>query len=145
MAKKFKIIKLVNKTTVLINAGKADGVKKDDKFRILDDNLTQIVDPDTDEILDEYYRFKQALYVDKVNEKYSVCVSQYSIPVTGQSLASKIINTSGSSPFTAAMDIHKTVKTYGNTMNVDEDELDDVLSEYNHGKVHVGDEVEPVK
>lgn len=137
---KFYIVAIINKKTVLVNAGKRDGVRKDNSFDILDQKKKTLKDPITGEILDKFYQKKQRIYVSEVHEKYSVCVSTYTTKTSNlydfASIASPLSDIIGSN----------TVKTeiVGKELNVEDSEIEDLLSEFNYAKVKVGDIVKKV-
>ena len=70
-----QIIAILNNKQVIINIGKRDGVKSNDKFDIIDSQVKILRDPDTHEILDRFHQFKQQISVIKVELKYSICSS----------------------------------------------------------------------
>ncbi|MDG2545205.1 MULTISPECIES: hypothetical protein [Lactiplantibacillus] len=135
--KKIRIIAIIDKKTVIINAGSDDGVNKKQEFNIIDNNPVIIKDPDTGEILDKFSRYKQKLYVKEVRQKYSICVSKYKASFVGASLASMVIN---SESFIQPSDSLEQ-KTVGSNLNVDDSEISNILSEYSYAKVHINDEV----
>jgi len=139
--KKFKIIAIIDKETVLINAGSDDAITEKQAFNIIDEEPVIIKDPETGEVLDTYNRYKQRLYVKEVRPKYSICVSKYETVSVGASLASRVI---GSAAIFQAPDLadHHTI---GRELNVDKNEVKDILSTYSYAKVHLNDEVIPDK
>lgn len=140
MSKKFKIIAITDKKTVLINAGQRDGIKTEDKFDILDPTPRQLKDPDTGEILDTITQKKQRVFVRKVFEKYCVCVSEFQRTVLSPifSLNNDLLN-----PSLRFMGAEKT-ETVGKPLNVKEDSISNLLNYYNYSEVKVGDQVQLV-
>ncbi|WP_390410074.1 hypothetical protein [Lacticaseibacillus jixiensis] len=141
--KTFKIIAISDDHTVIINAGKREGITTKDAFDILDSEIKQLIDPDTKELLDEFQQKKQRVYVHSVRDKYCICVSKYK-----QSALESQMITSVTSSLTEALlnpaSRYAKRETVGENLNIDKDEISGILNEYNHSLVHVGDVVQLV-
>lgn len=74
---KFRIVKIVDETKFIINAGKIDGIDVDDKFNILNNSKEKIIDPETDEVLGEIESTKGTIIVSKAYDKMSICRSSW--------------------------------------------------------------------
>lgn len=72
----FKIVKIIDEYTLIINAGSNDGVNIDDKFQILDKKGNKVIDPDTKEVIGKLDLIKDTVTVTEVYEKMSVCSSK---------------------------------------------------------------------
>lgn len=137
---KIKIIAIINETTVIINAGTREGIKKDDKFNILDKKVYKLTDPDTHEVLDTFKKYKQKLYVKELHETYCICVSTYKkhiMPASSLALMKSL--TEPLNPF--LKQDKESVKIIGKKMKIDPKEINDILSSYSYSTVHVGDVV----
>ncbi|UXR72322.1 FlgT C-terminal domain-containing protein [Staphylococcus sp. IVB6240] len=73
MGKRLGVAAILDEYTIIINAGKLDGVSKGDSLSVLSSNIIEIRDPFTDEVLHELKRSKARLKVVKVLEKVSFC------------------------------------------------------------------------
>ncbi|WP_367378138.1 hypothetical protein [Enterococcus gilvus] len=136
--KDFKIIKILSEYKVIINAGERDGIKKGDKFEILDPEKRILEDPDSGEILDEFEGFKARIIAEDVKEKYTICATpkRYEANTTNTiaSAAIKVINENslwGYEPKKAKQD----------KLNVSEYEIDNIFSPYTNSLVSEGDVV----
>ncbi len=136
--KEIKIIKILSKYKVIINAGKRDGIKNGDKFEILDPEKRILADPDNGEILDEFEGFKARIIAEDVKEKYTICETpkryEANAANTIASAAIKVINENslwGYEPKKAKQD----------ALNVSEYEIDDIFSPYTNSLVTEGDVV----
>lgn len=70
--KKIKIIKIVDETAFIINAGSDDGIEKNNKFEILDTEGEKIEDPETGEILGNLNTSKGIIIAETVYEKMTI-------------------------------------------------------------------------
>lgn len=135
--KQFKIVAIIDDETVIINAGKRDGIMNNDKFNILDSKSQELKDPDTDEILGIFKQVKQPIFAKDVQEKYSICVSRYKSQ-GNSALASMILGTSrGAGTSNSEREI-------GKKMKIQPEEATESLTHYTYETVHVGDVVEHV-
>ncbi|SIT91479.1 hypothetical protein [Edaphobacillus lindanitolerans] len=71
----FKVAKILDEYTLIINGGSADNVHVDDTFNILDKDGSPVKDPDTDEIIGHLDLIKGTVVVTLVQERMSVCTS----------------------------------------------------------------------
>lgn len=135
--KKPQIIAILNNKQVIINIGKRDGVKVNDKFDIVDSQVKFLRDPDTHEILDRFHQLKQQISAVKVETKYSICSSIFnkkenSISKLAMRQYQPIINAT-------------TTRKVGKQLNVDPKEVNDITAKYNYSVIHIGDKVTPSK
>lgn len=70
--KEYKVVKILNAETIIINAGKVDNVKENDTFNILGAKVN-VIDPDTKEALGTIQNIKEDVTVTKVFEKMCQC------------------------------------------------------------------------
>ena len=70
-----KIIRIIDRRTVIINLGKNDGIKEDSVFSIMG-SPEQISDPDTSEILGEVTIVKSRVKAKEVAEKFTARVKE---------------------------------------------------------------------
>jgi len=68
-----KVASVLNERELAINIGVEQGVKEGMKFKVLAEKPTEILDPETGEILGELDREKVRVRVLEVREKFSVC------------------------------------------------------------------------
>lgn len=73
MKKNYKIARIIDRYTVIINAGKRDGIVKGMQFEVLGNSDDAVLDPDTKEILGFLSAPKAIIRVNEVHDKYSFC------------------------------------------------------------------------
>jgi hypothetical protein len=73
---KGKIIRIVDKSTVIINLGKEHGVKHYTIFSIMGEP-EQIIDPDTNEVLGEVTIVKSRVKAKEVAEQFSIATTKW--------------------------------------------------------------------
>lgn len=129
-----QIVTIVDKKTVIINMGSEDGIKENDAFDILKKHPYILKDPTTGEVLGEFKQKKQRVYVKQLADKYCICISTYKQQIVVHDFLESII------PGVVTTD----EKTIGQDMNVDEKELNDIVSEFDYSTIHVGDKVQKV-
>lgn len=103
MKKQYKIVKIPDDKTLVINAGVQDGVKVGDRFRIVGGG-EDVYDPDTKELLGTLGTTKATVSVVDVQERLCVCQD------TSMSVFSSAV--------TAGL-----AKSFPKTMNIDPDSL----------------------
>lgn len=140
--KRFQIIAITDERTVLINAGKNDGITSGASFDILSSKPTKLKDPDTGEVLAEFPQKKQRIYVQKVFDKYCICVSKYTTQSVNALAEELTLNHKlGSTIY----DIYTKKETVGKDLNVDKKDFSTILKDYSYARVRVGDSVQLVK
>lgn len=115
----FKVIKIIDDETIVINAGSLHGIKEGDKFEIYQDG-EEIKDPETGEILGMLDTIKEQ--VEAVNVFPKMCICRHNIVVN------YIQNLTGSLS-----------KMKSKTLNVDSTEISGGLS--GDLTIHIGDKV----
>lgn len=73
----YKIVKIIDEYTVVINAGSNSNVQVGDEFQILDKQSSEVIDPDTDEVIGYLDLIKATVKVSEVQEKMCICTSKY--------------------------------------------------------------------
>lgn len=146
--KTIKIIAIVNDNTVLINAGKRDGLSSGDSLNVLDNHTTKLSDPDTGEVLAEFKQFKQKIYVKEAKDKYSICVGKYTrtatnLSTTSNALAARILDTSGIIASSARYETQ--TETVGKKLNVNPEQVTDIFSDYSYKMISIGDTATLIK
>ena len=68
----FRIVKIINDSTVVINAGSDDKVKKGDKFEIYETG-EEVIDPKTGENLGTLDTIKETLNIVRIYPKMCIC------------------------------------------------------------------------
>lgn len=130
--KVFYVVAILSDTELIINAGKIDHVQLNSSFDILDNEVAVLKDPFTGEIIDEFHRKKQRVYVKSIKPKYCICTSIY----TKQTRSSAI---------QSILDGNKLIsETIGRKMNVDKHEINNITSGYSYSKIHVKDKAKLV-
>ncbi len=76
MNKDYRVIKIIDDTSLIVNAGTNDGVEKGDYMQISGKGSI-IVDPETNEELGRLDVIKDKLNVTKVYEKMCICETSY--------------------------------------------------------------------
>ena len=102
MKNKYKVVKIIDDTTLIINAGSNNNVEIGDIMEIHGKSET-IFDPDTNEDLGKMDIIKDSLKVTKVYEKMCVCESSYI-----SSYVSTILSTSLFSSSQRKLDVEPT-------------------------------------
>ena len=74
--KKFKIIKIIDESTFMIDAGKMD-IDKGDILRIIGDKTIPIKEPDTDKVIEELPTYKAYLTAEFVYDRVSICKTEW--------------------------------------------------------------------
>src|SRR5699024_11343203 len=74
--KEFKIVKILDVYNVVINAGLSHGLKQGDQFQILDKEGSDVIDPDTQEVIGKLDLIKATVSVTELQEKMCICSSQ---------------------------------------------------------------------
>ena len=87
--KTYKVIKIINNTSILINGGEDNEIKKNDEFEIYQPGI-EVKDPDTDEILGILDYVKAVVTATTVYEKMSICQQIEIIPTSIQRLPTSI-------------------------------------------------------
>jgi hypothetical protein len=68
-----RVAAILNERELAINIGESNGVRVGMKFKVLSDQLTEIYDPDTNEVLGVIDREKVRVQAVVVQKKFSVC------------------------------------------------------------------------
>lgn len=127
----FVVTNILSQTKLIMSGGKDKGVQVKDRFGILDSESTEIINPLTGEQLDSITRYKDILLVTEVRDKYSI-LSTFEDDDKQSQIS--LINNMQFSVFGA----------YDNTLNVKEDDIDDVLSKISDNVIAVGDIMEKI-
>lgn len=130
MSKKFKVVRIINKYYVAVNAGHGD-VAKGDALEIYAPGNVEIFDPDTNESLGMLDYIKAEIEVEDVFEKMCVCKSAEFT----QQRQHSIFQAVGLSALNEA-----TTKTVTKELNVSEDDISGGFANIDK-KIKVGDMV----
>jgi len=90
--KEFKIVKILDEYNVVINAGINQDLKQGDQFQILDKEGSDVIDPDTQEIIGTLDLIKATVEVAELHEKMCICSSQSSIKMNSPFSTSKVLS-----------------------------------------------------
>lgn len=130
--KDFYVVAILSDTELIINAGRIDHVQLNSSFDILDNEVAVLKDPVTGEVLDEFHRKKQRVYVKSIKPKYCVCTSIYTKQTRPSALQS-------------ILDGNKLIsETIGRKMNVDKKDINNITSGYSYSKIHIKDKAKLV-
>src|SRR5699024_3427214 len=77
--KEFKIVKILDEYNVVINAGTNHDLKQSDQFQIIDKEGSEVIDPDTQEVIGTLDLIKATVEVTELHEKMCICSSKQSI------------------------------------------------------------------
>jgi hypothetical protein len=69
--KEGKVVRIFDTRRIAVNLGTKDGVQEGDRLEVYTPR-TEVVDPDTDEVLGDYRRRKAVLYAREVYERFCV-------------------------------------------------------------------------
>ena len=128
----FHVVAILNDTKLIINAGKNDHINTTDYFDILENEEERLIDPVNKEVLDNFNRKKQRLYVIEVRNKYCICTSKY-IDKSPSHLGFLGEIANGTS---------MTQETVGRKMKIDKKEVKDIISNYSYSTIHLKDRAE---
>ncbi len=70
---KARVIKIIDDMKIVLNCGKVDGIKENDRFNIYSNSSRKIVDPFTNECLGEFRAVKAKIEVTAVYDRMCVC------------------------------------------------------------------------
>lgn len=73
----FKIVRIVNGYTFVINGGLEDGINSGDSFHILDKKGDVVIDPDTGEVLGTLDAYKGKITAKTIYPKMTICETGY--------------------------------------------------------------------
>lgn len=77
MESKFKVAKIIDEYTIVINAGASNGIEVGDTFQILDKVGNEVLDPDTGEVIGSLDLIKGTVNVMEIYEKMCLCTAPY--------------------------------------------------------------------
>lgn len=74
---KYKIVKIIDESTFMVNAGTTNDFKVGDYFNIIGDKTIDINDPETGELLEKLPTYKGKITIYKVFNKVSLCTTDW--------------------------------------------------------------------
>ncbi|GEO77660.1 hypothetical protein LCR01_21030 [Companilactobacillus crustorum] len=84
MSKEMRIAKIIDTTSVVINAGEDDGIKKGDKFQIIGKKGVEVLDPETGDFLGTLDDLKATIIANTVYPHMTIAESEkHKIPGMG--------------------------------------------------------------
>ena len=122
----YKVIRIIDEKSVVLNCGAAHGVAIGDMFYILSKNTEKISDPETGEVLEEIQKYKAKIEVVVLYDK--ICIAQNARTTL---LLSEAMSTAFSTRRRLDLNVDPTQIT-GN-FRIDEEEM-----------IQIGDKVEPI-
>lgn len=126
--KTIKIVKIINETTFVLNAGKNDGIERGMEFKIMDSESEPITDPDTNQIIGYLDSSKGIIEAEVVQEKMTIARTKLHTKVNR-------------SPIYDAMSAFQSYETsYREELNVDETQITGGYNKSNN-PVSIGDVV----
>lgn len=134
MDDEIKVIKIVNDTTLVINAGSENyDIAVGDEFRILDADGDDVIDPESGEKIGNLPIYKSKVFVTDIYEKFSIVRSKY--------IEAKKINGSILNSITGETTV---IPAHRIPMNVNEDEITGGLFDSEDHPINVGDIAKPI-
>lgn len=73
--KEYKVLKIIDGTHIIINAGDDNDIKEGDHFRIIGKKVTNIVDLDTKEDYGPLQPIKAHIMAETIYKKFTICTS----------------------------------------------------------------------
>lgn len=73
---KFQVVKILDEYTLIINAGAKHNIKSTDEFQILDNEGSEVVDPETHDIIGYLDLIKATVEVSELQDKMCICTSK---------------------------------------------------------------------
>ena len=80
-----RVAQILNARELVINVGSEAGVAAGMKFAVMSRSATQIIDPDTNEVLDEIDREKVRVRATEVRPKIAICKTYVTRTIPGRS------------------------------------------------------------
>ena len=133
--KQFKIVKIIDQSTFMINGGANDHIEENDEFKIIGDKKLPIKDPDTGEIIEEIPTYKTVIFAKSVYDKVTICNTEW-IPASDLDLTD-IYSTA------LKKMIHPFTPGHYEEANINEEQVSD-LENYDETPISLGDKVELV-
>lgn len=134
MKSNFKIAKILDEYSVIVNAGTDDGIEVGDQFQILDKKGSAVKDPDTGATIGHLDLIKGTINVSEVQEKMCICTSPNYVSIPATSLLSSIRDITEALP----------VSSRREKLNVDLDQVTGGLRK-SDAPIQVGDSVKLIK
>lgn len=125
-----RVAMVLNERELAINIGASDGVEVGMKFKVLADEPTEILDPETDELLGSIDREKVRVQAREVQERFSICRTY-------------IIRRVGGGPFYGLSGLLAPPREIPETLKAEDSSLPPPLSE-EESYVKKGDRVVPL-
>src|SRR5690625_5664592 len=72
----FKVVKILDEYTLIINAGAIHNIKSKDEFQILDKEGSEVVDPETRDVSGYLDLIKATVEVSELQDKMCICTSK---------------------------------------------------------------------
>lgn len=88
----FRIAKIINDYTFIINGGTKHKIKINDKFKIMQEDEIEVADPETNEIIGKYQLNKGVIVVEQLFENFSICKTETYESVNAISQFSRMMN-----------------------------------------------------
>jgi hypothetical protein len=128
MENDIRVIKIINDTTLVINAGSTDyNIKIGDKFQILDANGEDLIDPMSGDKIGKLPIYKSKVFVTDIYDNFSIVRSKY---IEAKKTNGSILN---SITGTTVIPAHRI------PMNVNEDEITGGLFDSEDHPIKIGD------
>ncbi|MBR5362834.1 MAG: hypothetical protein IK134_05880 [Oscillospiraceae bacterium] len=124
---KYRVIRIMSDMSILLNCGTYHNIQIGDQFRIMSNEVEQIVDPFSNEILGVIHKYKAEIEVTQVYERMCVCQNaKRSASISDAALA-----------ISRSMSIGTRLR-----LNVDPEQISGGFKAENDELIQIGDEVE---
>ena len=120
----YKIIRIIDEQSVMLNCGAQQGITVGDMFYIRSNNTDVILDPDTHEVLAEMQKYKAKIEVVSVYDKICVCQNARVTQLLSEAMSSALHTR-------RRLDLNVDPSQISGKFRMDEDEM-----------IQIGDEVE---
>lgn len=136
--RKIKIIKIIDETAFIINAGSDDGIEPNDQFNIIDSEGEQIFDPETNELLGMLNTSKGKIIADEVYPKMTITKTRRIAHRSTSPLTENLAIITNN--YKRILGENSYDPVHYEELNVDQDQITGGLNQSNH-PIKVGDEV----
>lgn len=122
----YKVIRIIDEQSIMLNCGAQQGITVGDMFYIRSNSKDIIIDPDTNEVLAEMQKYKAKIEVVSVYDKICVCQNARVTQLLSEAMSSALHTR-------RRLDLNVDPSQISGKFRMDEDEM-----------IQIGDEVEPI-
>lgn len=120
----FKVIRIIDEKSIMINCGAEQNISIGDQFYIRSKKKDIVTDPDTNEVLAEFQKYKAKVEVVSVYDKICICQNAQKSPLLSEAMNSALTTR-------RRLDLNVDPTQISGHFKMDEDEM-----------IQIGDEVE---